>query len=357
MRTVRHLVFLGLVGLVFLLPAHAGEKIALVGWGIDAKNLDTCFKDASAVGFDALITWSIEPEFLAKAVAAGEAHGVRVYSSLAPMGRFAALWKKAYPEVPVPWQQMSEKEQAAETFLAAGKNRFITPYQHGGEPTMATEVLLTKIICMSNPEAVQLFEQQLDGILSVKGLAGIGFDGFGYQNYKRCHCPHCEKAFAAYCQKHPELPPKDAEETFFRTMLVEYINHLADYARTKRADAKTTIHIWPVFAPEPLYGNRLNLDFCGQTTAWFTIWPEEKIAEYAKRITGEEKKYHSRQQGVGMIGYYNSPGKFPFKSPEQVDLELRTMIENGCLRIQVCSALHVLRNPDIATVFTKHFGK
>jgi len=210
---------------------------------------------------------------------------------------------------------------------------------------------------MSSPKAVRLFEQQIDDILSVEGLAGIAFDGFGYQNYRRCHCPQCDGALAAYRRAHGDVSPKDAETAFFRTMLVDYINHLAGYARTKRPTVKTTAHIWPVFVPGPLYGNRLDLDFCGQTAAWFTIWPEKKIAEYARIIVQKERQYHPRQQGVGMIGYYNSPGKFPAKSAEQVDLELRTMIQNGCRRIQVCGTTHVLRNPDIAAVFTRHCGR
>jgi len=188
---------IGFVSLTLLAPATAGEKVALVGWGVDRKNLDACFAEAHKVGFDTLITWSTEPAFLAKAVAAGTKHGIEVYSSLAPMSGFAALWKKTYPGEPVPWQEMTTEQEAARTFLSAGRNHYITPFQ----------------------------------------------------------------------------------------------------------------------------------------------------------------QYHPRQQGVGMIGYYNSPGKFPAKSAEQVDLELRTMIQNGCRRIQVCGTTHVLRNPDIAAVFTRHCGR
>ena len=130
---------------------------------------------------------------------------------------------------------------------------------------------------------------------------------------------------------------------------------LANYARSKNTNIKTTIHIWPVFAPEPLYGNRLDLDFCGQTAAWYVLWPKEKIAEYARTICLEAKKYHRRQEGVGMIGYYDRPGEFPIKTTARVDMELTTMIENGCSRIQVCGTAHVINNKQVAEVFKKHF--
>ncbi|MEN6304749.1 MAG: hypothetical protein ABFD96_18610, partial [Armatimonadia bacterium] len=118
---------------------------------------------------------------------------------------------------------------------------------------------------------------------------------------------------------------------------------------------KTTIHIWPVFTPEPLYGNRLDVDLCGQTAAWYILWPEEKIAEYSRIIANDAQKYYQRQQGVGMIGYYDLPGKFPVKDAARVDLELKTMIDNGCRSIQVCSSIHVMNNPQIRAVFKKWF--
>ena len=56
-----------------------------------------------------------------------------------------------------------------------------------------------------------------------------------------------------------------------------------------------------------------------------------------------------------MIGYYDRPGQFPEKDAARVDMELRTMIANGCRRIQVCGTSHVIGNPEIAAVFSKYF--
>ena len=56
-----------------------------------------------------------------------------------------------------------------------------------------------------------------------------------------------------------------------------------------------------------------------------------------------------------MIGYYDKPGRFPVKHAARVEMELRTMIANGCRRIQVCSSRHVLNNDEVAAVFRRYF--
>ncbi|MHB8994899.1 MAG: hypothetical protein ACYC63_06600 [Armatimonadota bacterium] len=336
-------------------PAADGGGVTLTGWGIDEKNLEGYLAKAEATGFDAFITGTTNPQALTRIVAAAMARNIRVYSYVSPMGNLAALWKKQYGERPFPWQVMNEEEEAAFRFIMAGNNRYIIPYQFGGEPVMTSEVLTNRIVCFNSPEARELFKRVIDGILSVPGIAGLGFDGFGYQNYHRCYCNHCEKLLTEYLKAHPQMAPKDATIAFFRDSLIDYVNYLADYARSRNATARTTIHIWPVFAPEPLYGNRLNVDECGQTAAWYTLWPEAKIAEYSRVVCGEAKKHHQRQEGVGMIGYYNRPGQFPIKDAARVDLELRTMLDNGCRSIQVCSSIDVINNEAIAEVFRKHF--
>ena len=250
---------------------------------------------------------------------------------------------------------MSEDEEAAARFLSAGKNKYLVPYQWGGEPSMTNEVLLYKIMCFSNVEGRELFKPIIDRIISVPGIEGIAFDGFGYQNYHSCRCQKCLHELDQYRERHPEMPKEEATVTFYRDALVDYINHLSNYARSKKESIKTTIHIWPVFSPYPLYGKRLDVDYCGQTAAWFTLWPREKIARYSRMISAQAKEYHQRQQGVGMIGYYDRHGEFPEKDATCVDMELKTMIENGCNRIQVCGTKDVIRNKNIADVFRKYF--
>jgi hypothetical protein len=327
----------------------------LTGWGTDSKNLEKFIADAEEVGFDVLISGSNDPVFLKKTVEVAKKHNIKIFSCITPMGGLGNLWKKNYPERPIPWQVMTEDEETALKFIAAGKNRYIIPYQFGGEPKMTNEVWLSKIICFNDLDARELYKPIIDDIVSISGIEGLAFDGFGYQNYRRCHCENCQKLLIEYGRKHPEMSKTEREIAFFRDTLVDYINYLADYARSKKKDIKTTIHVWPVFTSDPLYGNRLNIDFCGQTAAWYTLWPEEKIIKYSKIISENAKKYHQRQEGVGMIGYYDKPGQFPIKDASRVDMELRTMIGNGCRRIQVCGSKDVIENKEISAVFKKYF--
>ncbi len=331
------------------------EDLTLVGWGVESTELDSFMVRAREVGFDVLITSTADPVKLEAIVEVGARHGIEIFSCIAPMGGLRRLWMDAYPDTPIPWQVMNPDQEAAFNFISSGRNRFIIPYQWGGEPKMENEVLDRRIICHGSRQALDLFKPVIDEIVAVPGIGGLAMDGFGYQNYKRCYCDNCKVLFAEYRRNHAELSEDAAEVNFFRDLLVDAINYLADYARSQNESVQTTLHIWPVFVPEPLYGNRLDVDFCGQTAAWYTLWPEEKIASYSQTITADAQRYHRRQTGVGMIGYYDMPGRFPVKSGEVVDRELATMIENGCRRIQVCGTSDVINNPEVAAVFRKYF--
>lgn len=338
---------------------HAVEAdgVMLTGWGIDMRDPDGFIAQARSVGFDALITTVTDPAVLRRLVEAGARHQIGIYSCITPMTGLARRWTEVHPDRPVPWQVMTAEQEAALSFISAGRNRYLIPWQWGGEPVLTNEVLINRIICFSSLEARELFLPVIDAIVGVPGIEGLAFDGFGYQNYHRCHCERCEGLLTAYRGAHPEMTAGEAEVAFFRDLLVDYVNFLAEYARSRRANIKTAIHVWPVFAPDPLYGNRLDVDYCGQTAAWYTLWPVEKIARYSRIIVEEAQRYHDRSQGVGMIGYYDRPGEFPLKDAARVDLELRTMIETGVRHVQVCSSVDVVRNPEIAAVFRRYFGQ
>lgn len=348
----------GLAVVMFLVTtvgfAGTREPVTLAGWGLDQKNPEKFIAQAAEVGFDVLITWSNSPAVLQRAAEAGKRNNIKIFACITP-GSIVKEWKNRYPNDSFPWQVMTDGENAACNFISAGKNKYLIPYQFGGEPVLANEVLLNRIVCFNHPKIAELFKLKIDELAAVSGLEGIAFDGFGYQNYHCCHCETCRKLLAEYRAKHPEMTEKAAETAFSRDVLVNFINSLADYVRSKNAKLKTTIHIWPVFAPEPLYGNRLDLDFCGQTAAWYTLWPQDKIAQYSRSIVGDAKKYYPRQQGVGMIGYYNRL-PFPRKNASQVDMELSTMIDSGCRRIQVCGTKDVINTPAVAAVFKKYFN-
>jgi hypothetical protein len=162
------------------------------------------------------------------------------------------------------------------------------------------------------------------------------------------------RQFAAYRAKHKDTPADRALVDFSLETLVQFNNDLASFARSLRADLMTANHIWPVFSPEPLYGNRLDIDRCGQTAAWYFNWDLEKVRRYAQIIVSGEQAHYPRARGVAMMGFYNNPRLFPLKTPERVDAELHAILAGGCRRVMVCGLDDVLKTPAVADVFGRY---
>jgi len=330
-----------------------GRFVQLTGWG--GGKPEEVVPQAAEVGFDEIIVGSRDPQYLGQIVALGQRHKIGIYSSI-QLGDLRN-WKKRHPDVNPPLQEMNAEENAALDRILADKTKGKSGYQYGGEPVQAIEVLQTPLLCPHNPEVLAFFEEQIRDLLRVPGLRGIAMDFFGYQNYRCCRCPASMKAFEAWHKRHADLPRDKALDRFSLETLVDFVNGLARYARSVRTDAKVACHVYPVFLPEPLYGNRLDVDFCGQTAAWYfdPLWSFEKIRAYTRVICGEEKKHFARPEGVAMIGVYTRPDLYPVKSPDRLTKELQAILDGGGDRVQVCSMNDVLKDPATREVFRRTF--
>ena len=100
----------------------------------------------------------------------------------------------------------------------------------------------------------------------------------------------------------------------------------------------------------PLYGNRLDVDYCCQTVAWFfkPYWPPEKIEKYTRYVIENEKKYFPGARGVPFIGLYQNP-QGHFKSDEEFFNELEVMKKASSARrdLSICSFAPFARNPEL----------
>jgi len=192
--------------------------------------------------------------------------------------------------------------------------------------------------------------------LSFPGVKGVAFDYFGYQNYRCCLCPMSQKLFKTYWVQHPELSRELALQHFSLDTLVEFNNQLAAYVYLVKPNAKVLTHVYPVYLPEPLYGNRLNLDFCCQTAAWGfePFWSVEKIKAYSRIISQEANRYYTRPHGAALISY--DPYQKPAKSGERLTAELQAILDGGCSYVEVYSLNEVLANPEAAKIFRSFFG-
>ena len=348
-----------LVGVILLLGNTAlgaqGRFVQLTGWG--GGKPEEIVPQAAEVGFNEIIVGNHDPQYLGQIISLGQKHRIGIYSTI-QLGDLKD-WKKRSPDVAPPCQEMNVEEIAALERIRADKTKGKSGYQYGGEPVHGLDVLQTSLLCFHNPEVRVFFEEQIRDLLQVPGLRGIAMDFFGYQNYRCCRCPASMKAFEAWHQQHPDLPRDKALDRFSLQTLVDFVNTLARYARSVRSDAKVTCHVYPVFLPEPLYGNRLDVDYCGQTAAWYfePLWSFEKVRDYTRVICGEEKKYFSRPEGVAMIGVYTRPELFPLKSPERLTMELQAILDGGGDRVQVCSLNDVLKDPPTREVFRRMFRR
>jgi hypothetical protein len=353
---VQRLTLLGLV--LFLGSTVLGAErrfVQLTGWG--GGKPEEIVPQAAQVGFTEIIVWNHDPHYLGRLVDLGQKHKIGMYSSI-HLGDLKD-WKQRRSSTNPPLQEMNAAESAALQRIRADKTRGKSGYQYGGEPVQGIEVLEAPLLCFHNPEVRSFFEEQIRDLLRIPGLRGIAMDYFGYQNYRCCRCSTSMKAFEAWHQRHADLPSDKALDQFSLESLADFVNVLARHARSVRADAKVTCHVYPVFLPEPLYGNRLDVDFCGQTAAWYfePFWSIEKIRAYTQVICGEEKKYFARPKGVAMIGVYTRPALFPVKSPERLTRELHAILDGKGERVQVCSLNDVLHDPATREVFRRLFRR
>jgi hypothetical protein len=329
--------------------------IQLTGWG--GGKPEEIVPQAAEVGFNEIIVWNHDPKYLADLVGVARKHDIGVYSSIFLSD--IKDWQKRRPNVPPPLQEMNEQEEAALARIQADKSKGKSNYQYGGEPVQEIEVLESPLLCFHSPDVLEFFKEQIKDILAVPGLKGFALDYFGYRNYRCCRCKQSMLAFEDWHKKHASLPREKALDQFSLDALVDFQNTLSNYARSIRSDAKVACHVYPVFLPEPLYGNRLDVDHCGQTAAWFfePFWSYEKIRDYSRIIFGQEKKYFARAEGAALIGVYNRSDVHPVKGADRLAKELQAILDGGGDRVQVCSLNDVLKDAPTREVFKRFLKK
>jgi hypothetical protein len=112
-------------------------------------------------------------------------------------------------------------------------------------------------------------------------------------------------------------------------------------------------HVYPVYLPEPLYGNRLKVDFCGQTVAWFFIWPGEKVRRYASVTVGRQNQYFGHVKGVPFVGFGRSAA-FDRKTPVILERELKTILDCGAESLMMHAFAEAADDPEIFAVLAEY---
>ena len=247
----------------------------------------------------------------------------------------------------------------AEKLNIIHRRRTEKKHRWGGEMETELDTLRCDIPCFGCDTDLALAKKSIDGILSraVPGVKGIYLDYIGYTNHRGCYCAGCLERLRRYLAGRKLADTPENRDAFYRDELVSYYNRVIRYIRSRRPDFKAVVHLYPDFRPDPLFGNRVDADFCGQTVAWYFKWPEEKIARYTRYVVEHAKDHHPGAEGIPFLGVNSSRNtSLGFKTPEEVEAELRTIIGASGRMLMVCNG-PVMIEPGYFEVFKKYCGR
>lgn len=288
--------------------------------------------------------------------AAAKKYGMRAYCSFFPCGRnqqvvtpkeqkyldyinVVDLWKQNAPS--------DERSKARVRRLAESKCQF------GGEPVTSLDTC---------PEPLPCFLSDTNGVKSVASLDkvlkdnpeadGVVFDYIGYTNLHSCECDGCKTRLKTWLEENGLEETETNRNRFFREGLVTYINALVDHVKRVRPEVKVSLHLYPAFLPDPLYGKDLKADFIQETVAWYFPWPETKIADYTRKIL--ESRHLPGSVSMPFVGLEANPESvLPLKTPERLEAEMKLILANGGTSLAVCNGDDMLK-PGYDELFRKY---
>jgi hypothetical protein len=343
-----------LFSVLWLLPVTALDQkrfVLLTGWG-GGKPEEICPK-AADVGFNEIIVWNRDPAYLAHLAEVAAQYHIAVYASVHLSD--LKTWKARYPNTPPPLQVMNAEEDAALQRIQSDNRPGKGGYQFGGEPVGGLEVLTAEMLCFHRPEVLAFLKDEATAALAVPGIKGVAFDYFGYRNYRNCQCDRSRQLLAEYRNTHPDLGEATARDRFSLDSLVAFNNELAAFGRNVRPGTKVATHVYPTFLPEPLYGSRLDVDYCCQTVAWFFVpyWSRERTAEYATRVVREQSRFFPNARGVPFIGVYAGQ-PFADKTPDRLAAELAAVRDAvGLSALSIYNFDEFVKHPELKAVLTQ----
>ena len=112
---------------------------------------------------------------------------------------------------------------------------------------------------------------------------------------------------------------------------------------------KIGIHIYPDFDLDPVYGTKLDIDYCAQTVAWFyePFWSYGKISQKLMMYKSEEGKYEKNNMFTPFLGM--KQGK-DVKTPERLRNEIRIIGASGSKNIMLAFYHSMIEVPGFAEV-------
>ena len=233
-------------------------------------------------------------------------------------------------------------------------------HRYGGNRVHPLDTINTRSIpCFGSDNDLILTKRKIDNILkrAIPGVKGMYLDYIGYTNHRGCYCAGCLERYQQYLKAKnlPDTP--ENKDAFYRDQLVKYYNDVVAYIKSRRPDFKIVAHFYPDFEPDPWYANQTMVDFTGQTVSWYFKWQEKDIADAVRNILKEGKRFNPDGEAIPFIGLSSNPrSSLGYKTPEDVERELKTLLAAGARTVMVCSGAPVIQ-PGYFEVFKKYCGK
>ena len=229
-------------------------------------------------------------------------------------------------------------------------------HRFGGPAVNPFDTLRNTIPCFISDKELKLSKAKIDKLLkkAPAGSAGICFDFLGYTNFRGCYCKNCLTLLQKFLREKKLKDTAENRSIFYRDQLVNYYNAMADYVKSKRPGYKVLAHFYPDFQFEPFYGNRTKVDFAGQTVAWYFKYPLAEVAANTRRVLAEANRYQPHSAVIPFLGLNtDTRTALGFKTPEELDLELKTILAAGARSLMICCG-RTVSEPGYYEVFCKY---
>ena len=298
------------------------------------------FVDAArALGFNAMVVSGGRPDFRGKLFDYARQQGVKVYLTLnAIYGEWGFQKAEGVAMPSVDCLQSYDNLKDLNTPRDTDDVSYPGPW-----------------LCPDRPE-VRKYAADLAASLMKDKPDGIAVDFVGYKNQSGCRCEYSRARRAEFVKAHPELDAKAAECRFSLESLAALYEEVRKAVVAMDKEAKLAAHVYPPFTPEPLYGNRLPVEYPAQTVAWFFAphWPMEKVVSRCRAVKADEKQSHDYVTGTGFIGL--NMDEVNAKSAERLRAEIRAIRSAGLKAIMVAGTYGDFLKEAPAKVFAEELG-
>jgi hypothetical protein len=184
---------------------------------------------------------------------------------------------------------------------------------------------------------------------------GFAFDYVGYRNYYACFCDYSLRKRQEFADKHPELSAVEIMRQFSENCLVNYVTEVRNFIKTLKPNTEFSIHIYPDFDLNPVYGNRLPVEYCGQTIAWFykPFWSYGKIYDTCMQYKAAEGKFVKYNKFVPFLGVYEQD---KLKTPGRLRTEIRIagLAKNGTIMFAFDKIF--LKHPELVKIVAEELN-